>query len=336
MARKFRASSRCAASSLLFFAVAFVLTLAFSPASWHQVSAANAAENTESKSAGQMPAERIAAESRFTKLDGVRIHYLDYYRDSGARGRGRGKAGNDEDALVLVHGWTMNVDNWRDQIRTFTKRNRVIAIDLPGHGQSDKPQVTYTMDYFARAVDAVMRDAKVKRAVLMGHSMGTPIVRQFYRKFPEKTLGIVIVDGALRPFGDKAMLDKMIAGLRAPTYNDTIGQMFGMMMGPGLPAEAQQRIKDSTSKTPQYVLVSAMEGMADTSIYTDDKINVPVLAVMAKNPFFPPNLEEVYRTLIPNLEFYMWDGVGHFLMMEKPKQFNDAVLAFLDKNKLLR
>ncbi len=228
------------------------------------------------------------------------------------------------------------MDSWRDQIPAFTPRNRVIAIDLPGHGQSDKPQVAYSMDHFARAVEAVMRDAKVKRAVLVGHSMGTPIARQFYRKYPEKTLAIVIVDGALRPFGDKAMMDRMIAGLRAPNYMQTINQMFTMMMGSGLTPEAQERIRGSSSKTPQHVLVSAMEGMADASIYAEDKINVPVLAVMAKNPFFPPNLEELYRVLVPNLDFQMWDGAAHFLMMEKPKEFNEAVLAFLDKNKLLK
>jgi pimeloyl-ACP methyl ester carboxylesterase len=56
---------------------------------------------------------------------------------------------------------------------------------------------------------------------------------------------------------------------------------------------------------------------------------------MAKNPFFPPNIEEMSRALVPSLEFQMWEGVGHFLMMEKPKEFNAAVTAFLDKNKLL-
>ncbi len=280
-------------------------------------------------------ADNIEAESRFTTFDGTRIHYLNYNRDSGARGKGKAKAGNDEDALVLIHGWTMNNDSWRGQVPAFVKRNRVIAIDLPGHGQSDKPKTTYSMDYFARAIEAVMRDAKVKRAVLVGHSMGTPIARQFYRKYPEKTLAIVIADGALRPFGDKAMMDKMIEGLRGPNYQQTGNQMFAMMSGPHLSTEAKDRITASFMSTPQHVLVSAMEGMTDNSIWGDDKINVPVLAVMAKNPFFPPNLEESYRMLVPNLEFHMWDGAAHFLMMEKPKEFNDAVLAFLDKHKLL-
>ena len=151
------------------------------------------------------------SESRFTRLDGVRIHYVNY--------------GKGDEALVLIHGWTCNLDNWRDQFADFAKRNRVIAMDLPGHGQSDKPQVTYSMDYFARAVDAVMRDAKVKRAVLVGHSMGTPVARQFYRKYPGKTLAIVIVDGSLRPFGDKALMDRLLAGFRGPNYRDAVGQM---------------------------------------------------------------------------------------------------------------
>ncbi|MDQ2922099.1 MAG: alpha/beta fold hydrolase, partial [Acidobacteriota bacterium] len=162
--------------------------------------------------------KKSEGESRFAKLDlgagqkPARVHYVNY---------GKGK-----EALVLIHGWTMNVDNWRDQIPDFARRSRVIAIDLPGHGQSDKPQTTYSMDLFARAVDAVMRDAKVKRAVLVGHSMGTPVVRQFYRKYPQKTLAIVIVDGALRPFGDKAMMDRIIEGFRGPDYQKTGAQMF--------------------------------------------------------------------------------------------------------------
>jgi pimeloyl-ACP methyl ester carboxylesterase len=78
-----------------------------------------------------------------------------------------------------------------------------------------------------------------------------------------------------------------------------------------------------------------MEGMADPSIWGDDKIEVPALAIMAKNPFFPPNIEELARGIAPAVEFYRWDSVGHFVMMEKPKEFNEAVLAFIKKNRLL-
>jgi pimeloyl-ACP methyl ester carboxylesterase len=192
------------------------------------------------------------------------------------------------------------------------------------------------MDLFARAVDAVLRDAHVDRAVLVGHSMGTPVVRQFYRKYPQKTLALVIVDGALRPFGDRKMMEGLIARFRGPNYKEAAGGMLNAISGPSMSAEDRERVKASFLNTPQHVVVSAMEGMADESIWGADKINVPVLAIMAKNPFYPADIEQGYRGIAPNLDFQMWEGVGHFLMIEKPKQFNEAVIAFLDTNKLLK
>lgn len=297
--------------SFVFLIATFALILAASFGNY-QVAAATQPANTPSRDA------KPTGKSKFAKLDGNRVHYVNY--------------GKGSDAIVLIHGWTMNADNWRDQIPALAERYRVIAIDLPGHGQSDKPKLSYSMDYFARAVEAVMRDAKVKRGVFVGHSMGTPVARQFYRQYAEKTLGIVIVDGLLRALADKAMMDAMINGFRGPTYRDTVGQMLASMYGPILPAEARGRISASTASTPQYVLVSAMEGMADPAIWGPDKINVPVLAVMAKNPFFGPDLETLFRGIAPNLEFHMWEGVGHFLMMDRPKEFNELVLKFLEKN----
>src|SRR3989442_725779 len=217
---------------LLFFAVVLVFALAVTPSARPEV------DSTEGD-------KTATEESRWTTLDNARIHYVNY--------------GKGSEALVLIHGWTCNLDNWRDQAPEFAKRNRVIAIDLPGHGQSDKPKITYSMDLFARAVDAVLRDAKVKRAVLVGHSMGTPVGRQFYRKYPEKTLAIVIVDGPLRPFGDKALVDRLIAGFRGPNYQQVVSQMFAGMAGPNLSAEAKQRIQASYQNTPQHVIVSAIE-----------------------------------------------------------------------------
>src|ERR1043165_4453832 len=174
-----------------------------------------------------------AQESKFAKLDGARVHYLNYGRGNEAR--------------VRIHGCSQNADAWRDNVTNLARRARVIVVELRCHGQSDKPEAQgqderaksessnyslYSMDHFARAVDAVMRDAKVKRAVLVGHSMGTPIARQFYRKYPEKTLAIVIVDGSLRPFGDKAVMDQMMKGFRGPQYRDVVNQMLVFISGP--------------------------------------------------------------------------------------------------------
>jgi pimeloyl-ACP methyl ester carboxylesterase len=273
---------------------------------------------------GAVTASRASdGESRFAKLDDTRIHYKSY--------------GKGDEAIVLIHGWGGNLDLWSEHVaRLRSARDRVVVLSLPGHGESDKPQTVYNMDFYARAVEAVLRDAKVKRGVLVGHSMGTPVMREFYRKYPKKTLALVIVDGALRPYPDKKLMATVIAGFRGPNYREVGKQMFAGMSGPNLSPAIRDRIQVSFMNTPQHVLVSAMEGMADDSIWGQDKINVPVLAVMAKSPFWPADTEQFYRSIAPVLDFEMWDGVGHFLQMEKPAQFDDSVIKFLDKHKLLK
>jgi len=257
--------------------------------------------------------------SRFAGFDGNKVHYL--------------MSGKGDDALIFVHGWTCNADFWRGQLRAFSTIP-AIAVDLPGHGQSDKPRTDYTMAYFARSIEAVMRDAGVKRGVLVGHSMGTPVVRQFYRLYPEKTLGLVIVDGALRLFMPPAQMEAFAAQLRAD-YKTAGAQMIDGMLTPVKDEKLKSEIRAAMLSTPDYVALSAMTGMADQKIYEQDQIKVPVLAVMAKSPFWAADTESFMRSLAPDLEFHMWEGVSHFLMMEKADEFNRTLQAFLVRHKLL-
>jgi pimeloyl-ACP methyl ester carboxylesterase len=111
------------------------------------------------------------ASSRYANLDKSRVHYKSF---------GEGKT-----AVVFIHGAFCDLTAWRFQVPAFAHKGRLVLIDLPGHGQSDKPKVEYTMDLFARAVDAVLKDAGIEKAVLVGHSMGTPVARQFWRLYPE-------------------------------------------------------------------------------------------------------------------------------------------------------
>ncbi|HEX5734356.1 MAG TPA: alpha/beta hydrolase [Blastocatellia bacterium] len=262
------------------------------------------------------------AESRFASLDGARVHYKSY--------------GKGSEAVVFIHGWTCDMSFWRLQVPAFESKTRVIAIDLPGHGLSDKPQINYNMDLFARAIDSVLRDAKVDRAVLVGHSMGTPVVRQFYRKYPEKTRALVLVDGGLRMMFDKAMMDAFTKPLRGPNYKEAAARLVDGMTGTMISTALREEVKAAMLATPQHVAVSAMDALADQANYGPDKIEVPVLAFFAKSPFWPADNEQFFRSLAPNLEYHMWEGVSHFLMMDKPKEFNETLLAFLMKNNLIK
>ena len=250
----------------------------------------------------------------------VKLHYYDV---------GNSKA---KSALVFVHCWTCNVEFWKESYKAFPQY-RVIALDLPGHGESDKPKVDYSMQYFANAVEAVLKKAGVQKAVLVGHSMGTPVVRRYYELYPEKTLGIVVVDGALIPLGQRDQMEKFFEPLYKD-YKPAAESMIDGMLQPAKP-EVRPFIKSNMLATPDYVGASAAKFMLDDGFATHGKINVPVLAVMAPSPYWPPDLKEKYQAIAPSLEFHMFTGVSHFLMLEKPKEFNEAVAAFIVKNKLL-
>lgn len=261
-----------------------------------------------------------AAKSNWAEFEGNKIHYYDI---------GNKKSAN---ALVLVHCWTCNAEFWKEQYNAFPEY-RVIAMDLPGHGQSDKPKIDYTMEFFASSVDAVMKKAGVKQAVLAGHSMGTPIVRRYYELYPEKTLGLIVVDGALLPFGPRDQVDKFFEPLFKDYKAGAAGFIDGMLQTAH--AEVRPFIRSSMLATPDYVGISAMKKMHDDAYAVHGKINVPVIATMAHNPYWPKDMADRYKAIAASMDFQMWDGVSHFLHMEKPKEFNEQVRLFISKNKLL-
>jgi pimeloyl-ACP methyl ester carboxylesterase len=268
------------------------------------------------------PADALdKAPPRFAKSGDLRVHY---------RSLGRG-----DTALVFVHGWTCDLTFWRAQVPAFAGKARLILIDLPGHGQSDKPKVEYTMDLFARAVHAVLADAGVKDAVLIGHSMGTPVVRQFYRLYPKQTRALVAVDGPLRQFTtDPAVAEKVIAPFRGDDYKERLGKFADSMR---LPAESRDRLKAVMQATPQHVVVGAMKGMFDPAVWKEDKIEVPLQVILAPNPFmWSGDYERFVRKLAPQVDYRTLPGVSHFLMLEKPDAFNAALAEFLKKQGVIK
>ena len=255
------------------------------------------------------------------QYDGARVHYESY---------GKGK-----EAIVFIHGWTCDLTFWRGQAPVYNN-HRALLVDLPGHGQSDKPEVSYTQERFARGVEAVMRDAGVERAVLIGHSMGGPVAITFLRLFPAKTKGIVLVDAFVpQPPKDeaekgkqKAQMEPFIRSFQAPNYTETAQKMIEGMFSDKTTTAQRDEIRSKMLATPQHVMASAMEGMfAMEEIKPGESYRVPAMAIMATPR---PGFETQLRELFPDLRGYeTWKGSGHFLMMESPDRFNRALEDFL-------
>ena len=255
--------------------------------------------------------------------EGLKVHYESY--------------GKGSEAVVFIHGWTCDLTFWRAQAPLYEKQ-RALLIDLPGHGESGKPDVAYTQERFARAIDAVMKDAKVDRAVLVGHSMGGTVAFTFARMFPAKSKALVLVD-AYVPKTPKdeaeraknaARLQPFVAAFRTPAYRQTAaGMVEGMFSARTTPA-MREEIKSKMAAAPQHVMASAMEGMfAAEGPKPGETFPLPVLVIVAAGPSRAGD-EAVLRTVFPNLRKYeAWDGAGHFLMMESPERFNTLLGEFL-------
>jgi len=263
--------------------------------------------------------------AHFAKFDTNRVHYL--------------TVGKGAKTVVFVHGWSCHSGFWREQVPALADKAQLILIDLPGHGQSDKPRTDYTMDYFARAVLVVMRDAGVDKATLIGHSMGTPVICRVHAQAPEKVGALVAVDGVLRrPKFKPEDAEKFAGPFRAPEYRAHVTNFVRSMF----PNPGSETLRDRTLAevlaTPQHVMSGAMDGMfgAGQPAWDPQNVTVPLLVLNAKNRMWTADYEAWVKSASPRTDYRVLDGVGHFLMLEKPAEFNAALLSMLQKFDLVK
>ena len=258
----------------------------------------------------------FAAPLSAASVDGMAVH-------SSALGTG--------ETIVFVHGWTCDSSSWEGQISSFANDYRVIALDLPGHGQSQSPpDGKFSLDLFARAVEAVRAEAGANHIVLVGHSMGAPVIRQYARLYPDRVAGLVAVDGPLdiRPPLDarQAFTPPAVTG---PDGVQARERLIRSMFVAETPAALQEKILSMMLAAPEATAAGAMAAMFDPANQSSDVIRAPALAVYAGTSNLPDSART--KELYPNYEATQVAGTGHFLMMEKPAEFNRVLEAFLDK-----
>lgn len=264
-------------------------------------------------------------ESKFADYQEMPVHYVD--------------KGGDGPVVIFVHGWSCNSGFWRHQADALSDDFRVLLVDLPGHGDSGKPEIEYTIPLFGGAVLAVMDHAGVDKAVLAGHSMGFPVVREAWRMAPSRVGALISVDGAMlelpedpaekeqRQKENEAFLERF----EGPGYQEFVRRFVGSMHDEQTPAEIREQVVAWMLETPDYVGRSAMRNFADPAVWKEDVVDAPVLAVYADMPWLEPDFETKMRRLFPDFTYRKMSGVGHFLMLEKPDELNAILRDFLAK-----
>jgi pimeloyl-ACP methyl ester carboxylesterase len=232
-------------------------------------------------------------------------------------------AGDSNRGLVFVHGWASDRSFWREQLPALTDLGALLAVDLPGHGDSSAGGVPHSMDLYARAVLTAMDHVGLERAVLVGHSNGTPVIRTLQALAPERVTGLVIVDGAVRPMvDDPAQIDELIAPFRADGYADHMAGYVGNLFAPELDATLRDELQVRMQRTAQSTAVGAFEAAWTPEILEMPRMDLPVLCLMSE--MWGPENENLVGRLAPQLTYVTYP-TSHFVMLDAPVDVNARI-----------
>ncbi len=258
----------------------------------------------------QSSAPAAPAEGTFRSADGVPIHYV--------------STGTQRTAVVFVHCWGCDIHEWDTTLKHLAPRFHVVALDLAGHGASGKDRKAWTVHAFAEDVRAVVEGLGLEHVVLVGHSMGGPVVVEAALAMPARVVGLVPVDTLLDV--NRAMTAEQREKFFAPMHTDFKAQTDKLVRGlfpkGADPAIVDRVVAMETAGDPA-ILVPAIENVfAYPEAERAAQLEVPVHGVNAD--LFPTNVEG-NRKVMPAYDATIVHGVGHWLMLEKPDEFAAAM-----------
>lgn len=239
--------------------------------------------------------------------------------------------GKGEPALVFVHCWSCDHNLWENQVPVFAKSHQVVTVDLPGHGEAGQGRKVWSIESYADDVNTVMGKLNLKRVILVGSSMGGPIVLEATRREPGRVVAIVPVD-TLHDVESKVppeQLQAVLKQLRADYKTSVTGFLNQFFFSPTTPAAVKERIiRETTSRPPELALTILEEIFKYDAALALKEVKVPIRAINADRN--PTNLE-VNRKYAPQFDVAIVKGSGHYPMLEQPERFNELLAAIVEQ-----
>lgn len=256
------------------------------------------------------------------------------------------------EVVLLVHGLASNAGFWRYNIPDLAKNFRVIAVDLPGYGKSEKGNYSYKMTFFAKTLKQLLDELQIDKVNFVGHSMGGQIGIWFSILYPEKVKKLVLASTAgIEKFnrGEGEWL-KSVVTIRSVKSTNEEGVRRNLSNNfynwrPELEWMVEERVRMAKAKDFDLfarAVTRSVAGMIDEP--TSDLltlIEVPALIIygdkdgLIPNPYlhpgFPADVFKVGQKKIKNSLLYEIKDCGHMIMMEKPEEFNQIVINFFSK-----
>jgi len=273
---------------------------------------------------------------KYITIEGMKIRYL-------VKGAGS--------PVLLLHGYAHFLETWDFNLRPLSQHYQVYAMDLPGHGLSDKPGVAYNIFFFTRFVIDFMQALGIEHAGLIGHSMGGQISLNVAVNFPGKVDSLVL-ETAAGLSHDVSLLHKICslpvlgsADTRESPIKTALGQrMKREFYHPDFAAreivDLGYRFMEQMPET-RRVLLSILhhsvtaDGLRPEVVMVDrlHLVKSPALLIHgAQDEIHPVELSQNACCLIPNARLKVIGECGHCPHIEKAAEFNEAVISFLKAN----
>jgi sigma-B regulation protein RsbQ len=243
--------------------------------------------------------------------DGIPIHYR--FFDAG------------DWTVVFVHGWGDSMAEWDPHIAAVSPPYSVVLLDLAGHGRSDKGRTAWTIEAFADDVRAVCDALHVKRAVLVGHSMGGPIILEVALRIPDRIAGLVPIDivvdvDHVRTADDRAAFFRYMR----EDFKGAVSSLVVSLFPPNADKASVDRIIAMEMANDPRMMVPALESaMAYDVRAALSRIRVPVFAI---NSNLSPTSIEHNRKYAPQYDAVIMNSVSHWLTRDRPDEFNANLL----------
>ena len=266
---------------------------------------------------------------RYVEVEGVRLHYT-------TAGRG--------EPVLLLHGWPTSSFLWRHVMGPIAAGNRVIALDLPGFGLSDKPlDASYSFRYYDRVLSAFSDALEIETTGLAVHDLGGPVGLYWACQHPERLSRLALLNTLIYPDPSWAVI-LFVAATRLPLLRSLLSSQWGLAAALRLGVSDRRRLSDEAvravqapfkSRDDRRALLKAGHGLSPKGFREiADKLpsfEVPVRIVYgARDRFLPDVASTMQRAQrdLPQAEVTVLADCGHFLQEERPEEIGRLLAEF--------
>jgi len=270
---------------------------------------------------------------RYINVNGMDIRYA-------VRGSGR--------PLLLLHGFCEFLETWDFNLGPLSEYYQVFAIDLPGHGLSDKPYLDYNITFFTDFTVSFMEALSIDRAGIIGHSFGGAIGISIATSSPERVERLIL-ESSFGLDNDISLLHKLcsVPVLASPgsqgaktaleerlnlefykpdfVAQEIVGRSYLFMQMPEarrVMLNIMHNWVDANGLRPEVIMMDRLQS-----------IESPTLVIhCAQDRIHPLRLSQNAWHLIPNAQLKILSYCGHCPHLEKASEFNEAVIEFLEAN----